>query len=208
MRTTLAFALIAVTSCAPAVAAAPQVSVDLYSVPYASLDALVPGRRDAEEAGDGIGLRAVVRATSSFVVLGELQSARYGGDIDHDQVRLGVGTPRVAGGGASAWVEYVGTELGGAPTDGLGAHVRFASSPARRWQFHGEGGFLALRDSAEQIAGWEAAAGSTLRLTRRLGLFAEYRATRLRGRSSGLELEFIDLRMGGRVTFGGRERAP
>lgn len=208
MKTILALAIGLVTAFAPAITAAPRVSVDVYSVPRASIDALVPGRRDAAEEGSGFGLRSVVRATPTVVILGELRSASYGGDIDYDQLRLGVGTPRVAGGGASGWVEYVGTELSGAPADGLGGHVRYASSPARRWQLHGEGGLLVLRDSAERIAGWEAAAGGALRLTRWLGLFAEYRATRLGGQSSGLELELADLRVGARMTFGGGERAP
>lgn len=85
---------------------------------------------------------------------------------------------------------------------GIGAHFRYASAPARRLQWHGEGGYLALRDSSEWISGGEFAVGGTLRLTRWLAFFADYRATRLRGSSSRLELDFTDLRVGGRVTFG------
>lgn len=189
--------------------------LDLYYVPstdlaidYTDPDPL--NNASGEIDGDGFGARALLRAGEGLALTGEYQTVTYDTEnptdpeAEVDRLRFGIGLvgPSTSG----AFVQYHEIDFGDdfAP-DGWGAHGRLAGRLSPQITAYAEAGYLFLKDDDIDFEGPEAGAGLAFTVSGTVGLFADYRLTRIEAEEFGskLEFEFTDLRVGVRIALGG-----
>jgi hypothetical protein len=162
--------------------AGPEGYLDLFYVPSAEIEIVVPGFGSGEDDGDGFGVRGQAPATDYLYFLGEYQ------------VRMGLGFAGDGGGGAI--VEYVSLEEG-VEADGIGVHLRAGGA-----HFYTQIGYLMLSDDFEDITGPEFAVGLVFTGGGSdTGVFIDVRHAALEGEDSGVEVDLTDFRAGVRIGF-------
>jgi hypothetical protein len=201
--------------------AGPRGFLDLYYVPDASweISASDPccGSIKDDVDGDGFGARFLAPAGQAMALSGEYQKGTYedGSDsVDVDRLRLGLG---VIGASASGvFVEYDKLEISddsdSFEMDGYAIRGRLNAEVAPRISIHGDLGYAMLTDDDDDDwKGPEFAIGAAFGITDAFGVMVDYRITRLEttfanptfGTETEFEFEFTDLRVGGRLAFGG-----
>lgn len=191
--------------------------VDLYYIPTADFGADFTDPNDptnnfsGEIDGDGFGLRALARAGGEGLALsGEYQIVTYDTEdptdpeADVDRLRLGLGVVGPSTSGAFAQYHKIEIE-GGSEFDGWGAHGRLAGRLSPQMTAYAEAGYLFLKEDDVDFEGPEAGAGLVFQASGSVGVFADYRLTRIEAEEFGykLELEFTDVRVGVRIALGG-----
>ena len=201
----------------PALAEGPESgNVDVFLVPHSAFEAtyrVPPPFIGAEfhAEGRGIGVRAMVPLFGPVVVLGEYQEIRIDGS--EDGIRSLRGGAGIAGESTSG-IYFVfesfkiddDFEFNGAALLG-----RAAGNITDRFSVYGELAYAALRRTDANVAddkdyaGFEFSVGAVFQLNYRFGIFGDYRVTTFAWSESGyeLQLDLSDLRMGGRIQFGG-----
>lgn len=183
--------------------------VDAYYVPSSRLS----GDGGGSISGDGYGLKASVPVGSVVFFNGEFQRDTYRVDGDSgwiNQYRVGVGaqtSPDKAR--AAVWIEYAGLHGSGDSTNpnGVGLHSRVSFTLAPPFQVYAEAGYVLLSskdsnsDSSSTADGPEFLAGAAFSFTERLGVFADYRFSRLNGENGGGRIDFNDFRVGARLNL-------
>jgi hypothetical protein len=154
--------------------------------------------------GDGFGIRGLIPAGESVAFTGEFQTVTYEGDTDTDRLRFGIGMvgPTTSG----VFLEYDSVSFDDYDMDGFAVHGRLASNPSPGTQIYGDIGYAQLTDDDDlDYDGLEFSVGAAFGVSDAFSLLADYRVTRLKASESGgsLEFEYTDLRLGGRMTFGG-----
>jgi hypothetical protein len=172
-------------------------NLDLYYVPSANID-FDPG----EDDGDGFGGKAAFRVGRDVYLTGEYQRNTYDNeDRDLDQFRIGAAFGSGAGNGEGLYarVDYVNYDLELADEqDGIGGHVGFALPLSSTFRLFGEVGYLGLDD----FSGPEFVGGAVLQVAPNIGIYGDYRATRLEADDNdNVDIDLDDVRVGVRFTF-------
>lgn len=185
----------------------PSSTIDLYYVPSADIE-----YPDGDDDGDGFGGKAEFMVGRGVFLTGEYQHNTYDEqDRDLDQFRLGAAFGPGAGNGEGLYgrVQYVNYDLeplrgaGGVilvdpkEQDGIAGHVGFALPLSPQFRLFGEVGYLSLDD----FDGPEFVGGAILQVAPNLGLYGDYRATRLDNSDSDDSVDLDDVRVGVRFTF-------
>lgn len=172
-----------------------------YYVPKADLEVTVDGLGSGEDDGDGFGLNTRIMVAPSLGFTGEYQSLSYDdSDGDIDQLRVGGGW--FAENGFALTADFVQFDFDGDEVDGFGLHARFTGKVAQQVELFGELGYNNVEDDAgDEADGIEYLFGGAFYFNEQFSAFADYRSTSLE--FDGGEFEFTDLRVGGRLHFGG-----
>ncbi|HKY90054.1 MAG TPA: hypothetical protein VJM11_03405 [Nevskiaceae bacterium] len=178
-------------------------TLDLYYVPSANIEFF-----DGDDDGDGFGGKAAFRISRGVFLTGEYQQNTYDEqDRDLDQFRLGMAFGPGAGNGEGLYgrVQYVNYDLerpegslGPDPKeqDGIAGHVGFTLPLSPQFRLFGEVGYL----STDDFDGPEFVGGAILQVAPNLGIYGDYRATRLEDDSED-PVDLDDVRVGVRFTF-------
>ena len=198
---------------APALAAGPESGwVDAYYVPYSGFEAtfIVPPPANGAEIhaeGNGIGIRAMLPLFGPIVALGEYQSINIEDSADGIQsARFGAG---IAGESTSGvYFVFESFEIDDDfKFNGAALLGRAAGDITDRFRVYGELAYSALRheETGNDYSGLEFTVGAALQLNYRFGIFGDYRVTSFSWNDSGYDVQFDlnDLRVGGRIQFGG-----
>lgn len=194
-------------------------NVDVFYVPYSAFEATfrVPPPAIGTEIhaeGDGFGVRAMLPVWGPIVVIGEYQDISIDRYVDANDgirsVRAGAGISGPSTSGVFFLFESfrIGDDF---EFEGAALLGRVAGDITDRLKVYGELAYAALRRTDDQraddkdYAGLEFSVGAALQLNYRIGLFGDYRVTSFAWSESGSELQFdlSDLRVGGRIQFGG-----
>lgn len=161
---------------------------------------------DDEVDGDGGGVKGAIELLPDLFLTGEYQSLEYdesiGSNTKLNQFRVGAGFgPGVGnGGGLYGRVEYVSIDDDDDEDDdeqsGIGGQIGFALPLSELLRLHAEVGYLSLDD----LEGPEFIGGVTLRFSRNVGLFVDYRLSELEF-DNGDEVNLEDIRVGARFFF-------
>lgn len=188
---------------------------DLYYLPSAKIKAgtdIGVGTVTAKDDGDGYGVKTHIGIGENFFLAGEYQANDYSPEQDDNEelerdlnvYRFGAGvfvpnTPFFVEG------EYIGIDIGGnddtsvdedEDRNGYGIHGGVASTFGERLSVHAKVGYVDVDD----LDGIEYLVGGAFNFTQHLAVFADYRATDLKG-SNDNKLELNDFRTGVRFTF-------
>ena len=170
-------------------------TVDLYYIPSGDVEFV-----NGDDDGDGFGGKAAFAISRDVFLTGEYQTNTYDEqDRDLDQYRLGAAFGSGAGNGAGFYVraQYVHYDLELADEqDGIAGHVGFSAPLSSTFRLFGEVGYLGLDD----LDGPEFVAGAVLQVAPNLGIYGDYRATRLEDDAEN-SIDFDDVRVGVRFTF-------
>ncbi len=206
MRQSLASAVpFVVLSCLPwssAQAEALAGFVDAYYLPWTQLKVDVDGSEESGDVeGDGYGVKGLLRLTDQVAFNGEYQRSDWDGPSKLDSYRLGAGYYWRYFGVAA---EYINQQIDSgdaeADADGAGIFLRTSWMGTSNLAFTGSVGYVRLSDSGESFDGFEFNVGLDFRITRNVGLFADYRSTQYDEDAGDLELN--DARVGVRLLFG------
>lgn len=184
--------------------------VDGYYQPWTNLEVDVPHADDADVDGDGWGAKAFVPIgqPQNFVITGEYETSSYDDDFDVDEFRVGGGyqmqlgqTDALTGG---LFAEYVNYDLDGEDADGYGVHLRLHGKAADIVALYGSVGYVSLSgDHDLDFDGFEYLVGASVDVTPQIGLFAEFRESKLEG-DNDLDLTADEVRTGVRFVFSTR----
>lgn len=170
-------------------------TVDIFAVPSADVD-FNPG----DDSGDGWGLKGAFQVSRDVFLIGEYQSVEYDDENRTlDQYRLGAAFGRGASNGDGFFgdVQYVNFDLENADgQDGIAGHVGFAVPLSPQFRLFGEVGYIGTDD----FDGPEFIGGATFQFTPNVGLYADYRATRLEDDNDN-NVDLDDFRIGARLIF-------
>lgn len=177
--------------------------VDLYYIPNSSVE--VDAAIAFDDDGDGFGAKVMAPVSEWGVLTGEYQTVKLDDtDIDVEQIRFGLGV--LTGGAARMGVlaEYIRLDLessaGSESPDGFGLHGRLEFDPSPGFTLHGQIGYVRVEDQ-DEYEGLEMGVGIAANINEALGMFIDYRLTRLED-TADVEYDFADVRVGVRVNFG------
>lgn len=205
MKFKLALSAVSLGLSLPAVAAPGNNFIDGYYVPWAQVEITNAGPFDANEEGDGFGVKGALEFAPDVFITGEFQNNQYddnGGEAELETYRLGLGFGHGAGtgGGLYCRLEYINAddpnddsadESGGVGTLG------FALPLSEELRLHAEAGYQKFDDAD----GPEFLVGITLQLAPNVGLFADYRNTQLELEDTNIEIQYDEARIGARFYF-------
>lgn len=182
----------------PAVAATGNNYVDGYFL-LSEIDVETPFG-DADDDGDGVGVKGAFQVAERVFLTGEFQTVEYDDfDVDLDQLRLGAGMgPGMGANGQGVYgrVEYATLDFDNEDDDGLVGTLGYAVPVSQQFRLHGEVGYAYLDD----VDGPELLAGASYRVAQNLSLFGDYRMSFLEADGGG-DLDLSDLRLGVRFNF-------
>jgi len=176
--------------------------LDLYYIPKASVEA----GSFPEEDGDGYGVKLMAPVSRWGVLTGEYQTVQLDdSDQDLNQIRAGLGVMTGSRARFGAVAEYIRLELdnpgmGSDAAEGFGVHGRIELDPTNWLNLYGQLGYVRI-DNDGAVDGLELSVGAATRINAAIGLFADYRLTKLEDEAK-VEHDIADLRMGLRVSFG------
>ena len=154
--------------------------VDAYYMPSAKQEVNRNSAPDDNTSGHGFGAHAIVPLTPLFVVTGEYQRATYD-NFNTDQFRVGGGvqsSPDIAR--LIAYAEYVNIKLDGENrSSGFGLHLRGTYDVMPALNLFGEVGYVNVSVNGSGSDGPEFLAGASYAFTPLIGVFADYRWTRI-----------------------------
>lgn len=205
MKFKLACGVVCLGFSLPALAAPGNNFIDAYYVPSAQFEIRNAGPFNAEEEGDGFGVKGAIEFAPDVFLTGEFQDNQYddnGSDAELETYRLGLGFGHGAGtgGGLYGRIEYINAddpnddatdESGGVGTLG------FALPLSPELRLHAEAGYQKFDD----FDGPEFLVGITLQLAPSVGLFADYRNTQLELQDTNIEIQYDEARVGARFFF-------
>lgn len=176
--------------------------IDGYYIPSAEVE-FSDGFGSGDDDGDGFGVKGRARFADQLFFTGEYQAVEYDdSELELDQLRAGVGflsalSPEL---NLIGRAEFIRVELDGPFQDsddetGYGIHGGAEALLAPRFMVHGSVGFVSVDDAD----GPEFLVGVRFQANESVGIFADYRVTRLS--DSGSDLDLDDLRIGAGFSF-------
>ena len=166
-----------------------------YLTPHAESD--ISGLGGGSTDGDGFGLTAELPIAPKAVLTAELSQNEYDDGGEADNLRLGGGL--VGPSGSGIFLEYTQLELGNSEFDGPSVHARLGGAVRDGFGAYGRIGYYFLSGEGRDLDGPEFAGGLEFVGSSGLGLFGEYRLTRLD--TDNADSDFDELRVGVTLRF-------